>query len=553
MIRQLLLTFLFGVSLVTQAGDVRYERIQALSETLTETTNSETRAELLLERGHLFRETNQFEAAESDALAARDWAKTNEAAPVTGQSYHLLGTIYAEQNELSQAVEYFMQARDTLARTDAHLAHARAVLAIAVAYIMAEDFEGSLVFLRETESLVEQHDLTPLRLALHNNLGIVRQELEGDEASLPDYQEALALAREQNNRTEIARLQALLCSPLAELGRLKEAQAACDEAYELLTGSAPARIQAGVRVNLASLATRRNELGTAESLLQEALELTEGQTPTARRDALRVLVEVQEKQEDYQAALATHRKLSELREDILAEEQRHAAERESLQRQIERSQQALEVVNLERELAATNLERQRWILVVLGLAFVVLIFLATWGRHFYRAKIKHGEDLAAHDPLTGLLNRRGFESYLSTLAPQGQESEFIQVVLLADLDQFKEINDQYGHQVGDDVLRLVAERLQRGVRDCDAVIRWGGEEFLIFLPEVAQPEHLDIAERLRAAISAYPINTRAGSLNIQITLGVAEVHTSITAAITRADDALRRGKESGRNQVMEAR
>ena len=163
-------------------------------------------------------------------------------------------------------------------------------------------------------------------------------------------------------------------------------------------------------------------------------------------------------------------------------------------------------------------------------------------------------DLAMHDELTGLWNRRAFYSHaLSELERTSRQESSICIILL-DIDNFKSVNDKYGHLVGDQALKMVADRLKEEVRQYDRVGRWGGEEFIVVLPATTLEEGTSIAERLRmsVALAELPIKNNA-ALQVQISLGVScfEGNQSIDldTLVDRADEMLYQAKENGRNQV----
>ncbi len=126
-------------------------------------------------------------------------------------------------------------------------------------------------------------------------------------------------------------------------------------------------------------------------------------------------------------------------------------------------------------------------------------------------------------------------------------------VALADIDHFKKINDTHGHGAGDDVLREVARRLHAVLRSYDAIGRYGGEEFLIVLPNCESITAVDVVERARQAVGAEPINIDAGGvkLNVSISAGVSWDcgPVDVSALIQTADAALYRAKDAGRNRV----
>lgn len=158
--------------------------------------------------------------------------------------------------------------------------------------------------------------------------------------------------------------------------------------------------------------------------------------------------------------------------------------------------------------------------------------------------------LATRDPLTGLLNRRGFDQRVAHEIERHRRSQDPFSILLCDLDQFKSINDQHGHAVGDRVLIRSAARLQSGVRAIDAAARVGGEEIAILLVHCDRAEACDAAERLRVAIA----EPQLGEPSVTVSIGVAEsLPDELPAQLyTRADRALYAAKGAGRNCVRAA-
>ena len=157
---------------------------------------------------------------------------------------------------------------------------------------------------------------------------------------------------------------------------------------------------------------------------------------------------------------------------------------------------------------------------------------------------------AATDPLTGALNRRRMTQLASELQTSQQSA-----LLLCDLDHFKRINDTYGHDAGDKVLQTFHQLLQDGARSGDYVARWGGEEFLVLLPNTEMDVARQVAHRLRQQLERTPITLCDGStLRVTVTIGIARMALgdSLQSAVRRADEALYRGKEAGRNQVHDS-
>jgi two-component system cell cycle response regulator len=169
------------------------------------------------------------------------------------------------------------------------------------------------------------------------------------------------------------------------------------------------------------------------------------------------------------------------------------------------------------------------------------------------------EQLALTDPLTKVLNRRALTERLAAEVGRVNRYESMVSLMLIDLDHFKNVNDNYGHLVGDDVLTEMAALLQGAIRAVDVVARYGGEEFVVVLPETGAAGAAAFAERLRELVELHPFTRGTeGTLHLTASIGVASYPApgidSAEDLLASADQALYRAKADGRNRVrgMEA-
>ncbi|MET0545589.1 MAG: PleD family two-component system response regulator [Caulobacterales bacterium] len=170
--------------------------------------------------------------------------------------------------------------------------------------------------------------------------------------------------------------------------------------------------------------------------------------------------------------------------------------------------------------------------------------------------LDQGLELAVIDQLTGLYNRRYMMSQLRPLFARASAGAEDLSALLIDLDHFKQVNDTYGHDVGDDALREIAKRITACFRPLDIVCRFGGEEFFVVMPGTKRADAAAIAERLRRHVALTPVRIREGldALNLTLSIGVASVAghgDSVEALIKRADEAVYAAKSAGRNRVID--
>ena len=160
-------------------------------------------------------------------------------------------------------------------------------------------------------------------------------------------------------------------------------------------------------------------------------------------------------------------------------------------------------------------------------------------------------DAALTDSLTGLYNRRGLEGRSEALHFRPGGSPIAQVWIMVDIDHFKRVNDTYGHEAGDEVLKAVAEALRATARGADVVARFGGEEFVLVLPETSADMAVRIAERLRLTIEALSTDVGGQVIRVTASFGVAQraAQESQLEVLERADTALYSSKKDGRNRV----
>jgi two-component system cell cycle response regulator len=161
--------------------------------------------------------------------------------------------------------------------------------------------------------------------------------------------------------------------------------------------------------------------------------------------------------------------------------------------------------------------------------------------------------MALTDSLTGLYNRRYMEVHLQKLLQKNESNNKALCVLVLDIDHFKNVNDQFGHAVGDEVLKIFADRLKDNLRSFDLVARLGGEEFVCILPDITVELAHIVSERLRRSIAdkAFKCNTPTGVLSISTSIGGSIIQSgsdnTVSAVLERADKALYIAKNGGRN------
>jgi two-component system, cell cycle response regulator len=172
-----------------------------------------------------------------------------------------------------------------------------------------------------------------------------------------------------------------------------------------------------------------------------------------------------------------------------------------------------------------------------------------------RSSMQSTMEMALIDPLTGLNNRRYFTSHLTSLLGHAGSTRGDMTLLVLDIDHFKQINDNYGHDAGDEVLVEFARRMKLNVRGFDLVCRLGGEEFVIVMPDTDPERGFRIADRIRTSVGTVPFVVGGGTHQIDVTVSVGMTglrgeDVAVEALLKRADEMLYKAKRDGRNRVI---
>jgi diguanylate cyclase (GGDEF)-like protein len=246
----------------------------------------------------------------------------------------------------------------------------------------------------------------------------------------------------------------------------------------------------------------------------------------------------------------------------------------------DKRQRQIEMLRQENQVKSTELDNRRlqqriwWLLaVVFALASVIVGILYRKVRHANAQLEEKNQELkqqSARDPLTALYNRRHFQEFMrghQAIERRGMSNdgsrggdEMVSAMFLLDVDHFKNINDTYGHGAGDAVLREIADALRDILRETDMIVRWGGEEFLAFLPAVSRDSLDEVARRLLAGIPERAIDYQGTRLSVNVSIGFAPFplvqdggSISWERAINIVDMALYLAKGHGRNRAYGVR
>ena len=393
--------------------------------------------------------------------------------------------------------------------------------------------------------------------------GLLHFRRQQSEAVQRDYEAALLMANAAGLKRPAMLLRANLSDAYIHEGRPADALAAINLALPVAKLHRDFRTERLLLHNatLAKLALGR--VAEAKVEMVHVLDLWQKDTgPGQRQEALREFGDALAKAGDTAGAIDLFHREETLTNEIRAAN-KAAAEAELHARYDQESQKRrIELLGRDNQLKSAELDNQaitRRLWMFGGAALVLLAVLALMMylrmRELNRTLVKHEALLRAHserDALTGLANRRQFREVMRV---RGGERAFRGALLMVDVDHFKRVNDHHGHAAGDRVLVEVARRLSAAMRGDDLVARWGGEEFLVFAPNVDGAELDHLAERVRLAMNQAPVVLDNGTaIETTVSIGYAAFplpasHVDVTwdQAVNLADLSLYTAKNHGRN------
>nr|WP_315214250.1 tetratricopeptide repeat-containing diguanylate cyclase [uncultured Duganella sp.] len=524
-----------------------------------------------------------IDAAHALAFDAEKLAMSTDNAALRTQATITAGQTYAEQGNFPQALVKLQQAVE-LSRTvrDDPAMPAAALNALAKLYTQMKEYGQAAETLEEL--LAETEKLkSPGRMAMAKN---TEYGLAIDSGQPKRALRALLFSLELERKLGAERMVGVTLVNLSD-SYLKEKDYPRAAQYALESLRSTERTNdpstaATARVNLGQAYLSMGRI--AEGKQQYEAGMARYERENNKPDLQAVLHEYGEALErsgDLAGALSAYHRERELSNELFEKQRQKAVLELQEKYETEKKQRQIELLSRENQLKGVEIDNRRlqqriwWLLaLVFGLASVMIGMLYRKVRNANAQLEEKNLELKAQstlDPLTSLYNRRHFQEYMRGLKPHEKlppemekraehRNDIVGALFLLDVDHFKNVNDTYGHAAGDAVLKMIAENLRIALRETDMIVRWGGEEFLAFLP--ASPRHGldDIARRILTGISSQTIRYQGHEISVNVSVGFSPFPLTPGGtplpwerAVNLIDMALYMAKSHGRNRAYGVR
>lgn len=483
-----------------------------------------------------------------------DWRSTYTALRIVARAQSARGEPASAEVRLLHALELAQSASDTFAT----------VMVMSQLALNAQDLDQpALAQQRITQALqLAQGDVgATVRLRIvESSMAALRNDTKAQLALLED---GLRLAAHTSARREVASMQASLADAYMHTQQPARAAMLARQALPVVQEFGDQKLERTLRHNLSVSLVLLRQFEAARREINRVIELARGDNDTVRR-----ILQLRELGEAFAAVNQPREALRLYHEERSLSAETAQRKRESALRQLSHKydsqarQRDLELARRQQALQSQELTNRRLaqyagvgLAVLLGLSVVLMIVMLVRVRDTNK-RLKANQSLlraqSERDPLTELANRRHF---LSVMDREGGDA-FRGALLMIDIDHFKLVNDRHGHAAGDMVIREVTRRISQAVRSDDLVVRWGGEEFLVFARTVAPSALQHLADRILSGIGSQPVPIPEGSLRVTASIGYAHFPLAPAGlpqhweqAVNWADMALYTAKSQGRNRA----
>ncbi len=523
----------------------------------------------LLAKSYVLFEKADVNSAYQLAFEAEKLALKTTNLALRSQVQITVGQAYSEQGDFPAALAKLQQGLDTarLATEDPVMLFG-ALNGLVKLYVQMKEMDKANSAMEELLAVAEQlHSPGRMAVAKITEYGLAVDTHQYQRA-LKAQQQALELVR----KLGAERMVGVSLGNLADIYlKLRDYPRAAQYAMESLRSTQKTRdlaMESTARANLGQAYLGMGRIREGKQQFEQAMARYEQENNKPELQVvLREYGEALERAGDAAGAVLAYHRERALSDELFENRRQQAVQELQEKYATEKRQRQIELLSRDNRLKDTELDNKRlqqrvwWLLaLVTALAAVVVGMLYRRVRHANaQLEVKNLELKAqsVRDPLTALYNRRHFQDFMRSMAPQEpRDDDLVGALFLLDVDHFKHINDSYGHAAGDAVLKMLAEHLRVALRETDMIVRWGGEEFLAYLPAVSRHGIDDVARRILRSIAEQTVEYQGHTLSVQVSLGYAPYPLAPEGTplpwervVNLVDMALYLAKAHGRNRA----
>ena len=569
-VRAEFLTQLSNARMRLGQNDVAMQLAEELIAYARMNNNDVALAKGMLSKAYITFAMNERRASHLLAFEAEKIANRTDDLPVRVQATISAGQSWAEEGNFPFALAKLQAAVDLARLSDSPSNLAAALNALTLLYTQMREYDKGFQVLEELLAVSGTLE-SPGRMAQAKNteygLALDAQQPQRGQRALLD---ALALERKLGARGMVATTLVNLSDSYLKQGDHVQALRYANDAIAAARLINNEQVEATARLNIGQALIGLGRVLEGKQSVETGLVYYER---TANQpDMQAVLLEygmALEKAGDMRGAVTAYHRERGISNQLFEKQRQKSVYELQEKYEAEKKQRQIELLSRENQLKSTEIDNRRlqqrvwWLLaLVLAMASVIVGMLYRKVRHAnVQLKVKNQElkRQSARDPLTALYNRRHFQEFMRShagrpLSPHAGNE--VGALFLLDVDHFKHINDRYGHAAGDLVLTTIAETLHEVLRETDMIVRWGGEEFLAFLPSVARDGLDDIALRILNGVAAQAIHYQGQAITVHVSVGYAPYPLAPLGqplpwerSVNLIDMALYLAKAHGRNRA----
>lgn len=509
-------------------------------------------------------------------LQIRTALHSNASAEVRTRLESALGSVYYITGNFEASLQHYLEALRLTDELTTRKVESRLYKldAIAKLYTNMKDPEKALATIDEAFSLSPLSHSPKTQASLSISQGIALSAMQRNQEAVEAYKRALKLSGEAGLPTMAVTSLINISDHYLIMNQYRQAENYARQGLQKAEALKDKQSIAIARVNLGFALAGQGKIAQGVELINEVVQyFLDSDQKTDAESVLGEQAAMYERAGLYKEALQTVRHQQKLSHELFRSDRAKTVAVLQEQFHAEQRQKQIELLAKENDLKDADIRNHRLQQIVTILGAIVTVLVGLFLFLLYRRVKRINQQLreantqlefhAVRDPLTGLYNRRSFLDMMKMRLAQAEaERRDVQenspdCLILLDIDHFKQINDGLGHAAGDAVLMEVAHRLRKAVRDTDMVLRWGGEEFLVFSPKSHPSQTAGLVERLLQTVGGEPI--LAGEKEIQVTmtagfvsLPFSDVPESVFGwekVLQIADMALYLGKANGRNRA----